>query len=165
TASGWTVPAPSAAAFAASCASAAAGPLVSVEGAEGSLLPASAEPAASGHQQPCRAIRRRGCCTSTRWRSWTRPFSGWSKGFELQFRLGPTLQGKHVTVCTNYPASGEVFDRHKFRTLSWHNPTGKEDDSDKYCKLDLQISGSYQYYFNLGLQHDSFYTTAEAWTV
>lgn len=51
---------------------------------------------------------------------------------------------------TNYPASGEVFDRHKFRTLSWHNPTGKEDDSDKYCKLDLQISGSYQYYFSLG---------------
>ncbi|OXB66174.1 hypothetical protein ASZ78_012973 [Callipepla squamata] len=72
------------------------------------------------------------------------------QGFELQFRLGPTLQGKHVTVCTNYPASGEVFDRHKFRTLSWHNPTGKEDDSDKYCKLDLQISGSYQYYFSLG---------------
>uniref|UniRef100_A0A8B9DIB7 Glycogen debranching enzyme n=1 Tax=Anser cygnoides TaxID=8845 RepID=A0A8B9DIB7_ANSCY len=72
------------------------------------------------------------------------------QGFELQFRLGPTLQGKHVTVCTNYPASGELFDRHKFRTLSWHNPTGKEDDSDKYCKLDLQISGSYQYYFSLG---------------
>ncbi|NWW55946.1 GDE enzyme, partial [Ifrita kowaldi] len=72
------------------------------------------------------------------------------QGFELQFRLGPTLQGKSVTVYTNYPASGEVFDRHKFRTLSWHNPTGKEDDSDKYCKLDLQISGSYQYYFSLG---------------
>ncbi|KAM4659730.1 glycogen debranching enzyme isoform 4-T5 [Amazona ochrocephala] len=72
------------------------------------------------------------------------------QGFELQFRLGPTLQGKPVTVYTNYPAPGEVFDRHKFRTLSWHNPTGKEDDSDKYCKLDLQISGSYQYYFSLG---------------
>jgi len=75
-------------------------------------------------------------------------FFSW--GFELQFRLGPTLQGKPVTVYTNYPASGEVFDRHKFRTLLWHNPTGKEDDSDKYCKLDLQISGSYQYYFSLG---------------
>ncbi|KAJ7395271.1 glycogen debranching enzyme [Pitangus sulphuratus] len=72
------------------------------------------------------------------------------QGFELQFRLGPTLQGKPVTVYTNYPAPGEAFDRHKFRTLSWHNPAGKEDDSDKYCKLDLQISGSYQYYFTLG---------------
>ncbi|KAL8178320.1 UNVERIFIED_CONTAM: hypothetical protein K2H54_041583, partial [Gekko kuhli] len=70
------------------------------------------------------------------------------QGFELQFRLGPTLQGKHVTVYTNYPASGEVFDRHKFRSLSWHNPTGKEDDSDKYCKLDLQTSGSYKYHFS-----------------
>ncbi|XP_007422039.1 glycogen debranching enzyme isoform X1 [Python bivittatus] len=69
------------------------------------------------------------------------------QGYELQFRLGPTLQGKHVTVYTNYPAAGELFDRHKFRCLTWHNPTGKEDDSDKYCKLDLQISGSYQYYF------------------
>lgn len=77
-------------------------------------------------------------------------FFFFSWGFELQFRLGPTLQGKAVTVYTNYPAPGEVFDRHKFRTLSWHNPTGKEDDSDKYCKLDLQISGSYQYYFSLG---------------
>uniref|UniRef100_A0A8C3XST5 Glycogen debranching enzyme n=1 Tax=Chelydra serpentina TaxID=8475 RepID=A0A8C3XST5_CHESE len=70
------------------------------------------------------------------------------QGFELQFRLGPTLQGKHVTVYTNYPASGELFNRRKFRALSWHNPTGREDDSDKYCKLDLHISGSYQYYFN-----------------
>ncbi|XP_050816886.1 glycogen debranching enzyme isoform X2 [Gopherus flavomarginatus] len=70
------------------------------------------------------------------------------QGFELQFRLGPTLQGKHVTVYTNYPASGELFCRRKFRALSWHNPTGREDDSDKYCKLDLQISGSYQYYFS-----------------
>ncbi|KAG8132646.1 hypothetical protein E2320_010492 [Naja naja] len=69
------------------------------------------------------------------------------QGYELQFRLGPTLQGKHVTVYTNYPAAGELFDRHKFRCLTWHNPTGKEDDSDKYCKLELQISGSYQYYF------------------
>ncbi|XP_013910329.1 PREDICTED: glycogen debranching enzyme [Thamnophis sirtalis] len=69
------------------------------------------------------------------------------QGYELQFRLGPTLQGKHVTVSTNYPAPGELFDRHKFRCLTWHNPTGKEDDSDKYCKLELQISGSYQYYF------------------
>uniref|UniRef100_A0A8D0HPX6 Amylo-alpha-1, 6-glucosidase, 4-alpha-glucanotransferase n=1 Tax=Sphenodon punctatus TaxID=8508 RepID=A0A8D0HPX6_SPHPU len=70
------------------------------------------------------------------------------QGFELQFRLGPTLQGKNVTVYTNYPASGEVFNRHKFRSLSWHNPTGREDDSDKFCKLDLQVSGSYQYYFS-----------------
>lgn len=71
-------------------------------------------------------------------------------GFELQFRLGPTLQGKHVHVHTNYPAEGERFDRHKFRALKWINPTGREDDSDKFCTLELQISGSYQYYFGHG---------------
>ncbi|XP_048845065.1 glycogen debranching enzyme isoform X2 [Brienomyrus brachyistius] len=69
------------------------------------------------------------------------------KGYELQFRLGPTLQGKNVNVYTNYPVMGEPFDRHKFRLLEWINPTGKEDDSDKFCKLDLQVAGSYQYYF------------------
>ncbi|RXN25810.1 glycogen debranching enzyme-like isoform X1 [Labeo rohita] len=71
-------------------------------------------------------------------------------GFELQFRLGPTLQGKNVHVHTNYPAEGERFERHKFRVLDWINPTGREDDSDKFCTLDLKISGSYQYYFGHG---------------
>uniref|UniRef100_A0A673IJQ7 Glycogen debranching enzyme n=2 Tax=Sinocyclocheilus rhinocerous TaxID=307959 RepID=A0A673IJQ7_9TELE len=71
-------------------------------------------------------------------------------GFELQFRLGPTLQGKHLHVHTNYPAEGERFERHKFRALDWINPTGREDDSDKFCTLDLKISGSYQYYFGHG---------------
>jgi glycogen debranching enzyme len=71
-------------------------------------------------------------------------------GFELQFRLGPTLQGKAVTVYTNYPLSGETFNREKFCSLDWENPTEREDDSDKYCKLNLQQSGSFQYYFLQG---------------
>lgn len=71
-------------------------------------------------------------------------------GFELQFRLGPTLQGKAVTVFTNYPFPGETFNRQKFRSLDWENPTEREDDSDKYCKLNLQQSGSFQYYFLQG---------------
>uniref|UniRef100_A0A8I3WQ05 Glycogen debranching enzyme n=1 Tax=Callithrix jacchus TaxID=9483 RepID=A0A8I3WQ05_CALJA len=72
------------------------------------------------------------------------------QGFELQFRLGPTLQGKAVTVYTNYPFPGETFNREKFRSLDWENPTEREDDSDKYCKLNLQQSGSFQYYFLQG---------------
>lgn len=71
-------------------------------------------------------------------------------GFELQFHLGPTLQGKHVHVHTNYPTEGERFEHHKFSVLDWINPTGREDDSDKFCTLDLKISGSYQYYFGHG---------------
>ncbi|KAI4898069.1 hypothetical protein NFI96_018072 [Prochilodus magdalenae] len=72
------------------------------------------------------------------------------QGFELQFRLGPTLQGKHVHVHTNYPAKGKKFNSQEFHVLKWINPTGREDDSDKYCRLDLEIAGSYQYYFGCG---------------
>ncbi|KAI5624143.1 glycogen debranching enzyme isoform X2, partial [Silurus asotus] len=72
------------------------------------------------------------------------------QGFELQFRLGPTLQGKNVHVHTNYPAPGQKFDRCTFRVLDWFSPGGKQDDSGKYCKLDLEIAGSYQYYFGCG---------------
>ncbi|XDV47734.1 hypothetical protein PO909_017297 [Leuciscus waleckii] len=72
------------------------------------------------------------------------------QGFELQFRLGPTLQGKSVHVHTDYPAHGKRFVGSSFRRLEWVNPSGREDDSDKYCKLDLEIAGSYQYYFGCG---------------
>ena len=74
----------------------------------------------------------------------------WSlAGFELQFRLGPTLQGKKVRVHTNYPAEGQRFDRLAFRALDWMNPAG-HDDSDQFCRLDLLVAGSYQYYFGCG---------------
>ncbi|MBN3273908.1 GDE enzyme, partial [Polyodon spathula] len=71
-------------------------------------------------------------------------------GYELQFRLGPTLQGKAVNVYTNFPSPGEKFNRQAFRTLEWINPTGREDDSDKFCKLDLTVAGSYEYHFDNG---------------
>uniref|UniRef100_A0A8C4DB78 Glycogen debranching enzyme n=1 Tax=Dicentrarchus labrax TaxID=13489 RepID=A0A8C4DB78_DICLA len=72
------------------------------------------------------------------------------QGFELQFRLGPSLQGRRVMVHTNYPLEGQHFKRHNFRVLAWNYPTGREDDSDKFCSLDLKIAGSYQYYFGYG---------------
>ncbi|XP_071384388.1 glycogen debranching enzyme-like, partial [Centroberyx affinis] len=72
------------------------------------------------------------------------------QGFELQFRLGPSLQGRNVSVHTNYPAKGQRYQRNTFQVLAWNNPTGREDDSDKFCCLDLKIAGSYQYYFGHG---------------
>ncbi|XP_059200245.1 glycogen debranching enzyme [Centropristis striata] len=72
------------------------------------------------------------------------------QGFELQFRLGPSLQGRRVMVHTNYPLEGQKFERKNFRVLAWSYPTGREDDSDKFCSLDLKIAGSYQYYFGYG---------------
>ncbi|XP_056452233.1 glycogen debranching enzyme isoform X2 [Gadus chalcogrammus] len=72
------------------------------------------------------------------------------QGFELQFRLGPSLQGRSVSLHTNYPAAGEAFQRSCFRVLSWVNPAGREDDSDKYCCLDLQLAGSFHFHYSLG---------------
>ncbi|XP_028282971.1 glycogen debranching enzyme isoform X1 [Parambassis ranga] len=72
------------------------------------------------------------------------------QGFELQFRLGPSLQGRRVLVHTNYPLEGQHFDRNIFRVLAWNYPAGREDDSDKYCSLELKMAGSYQYYFGYG---------------
>lgn len=72
------------------------------------------------------------------------------QGFELQFRLGPTLQGKAVTVHTNYPLPGAAFHRDTFRPLDWQHPSGREDDSDKHCALHLQQAGSFHYYFLQG---------------
>ncbi|XP_076027570.1 glycogen debranching enzyme-like [Genypterus blacodes] len=72
------------------------------------------------------------------------------QGFELQFRLGPTLQGKPVHVYTNYPANGHKFDGLKFHQLLWVYVNGQEDDGDKYCRLDLMVAGTYQYYFSSG---------------
>ncbi|XP_035027482.1 glycogen debranching enzyme isoform X3 [Hippoglossus stenolepis] len=72
------------------------------------------------------------------------------QGFELQFRLGPSLQGRRVLVYSNYPIEGQQFKRNKFRVLAWNYPTGVEDDSDKFCSLDLKTAGTYQYYFGHG---------------
>ncbi|CAN9506545.1 unnamed protein product [Ophioblennius macclurei] len=72
------------------------------------------------------------------------------QGFELQFRLGPTLQGREVRVYTNYPANGDQFDGLQFHLLDWVYPNGQKDDCDKYCRLDLTVAGSYQYYFSCG---------------
>ncbi|XP_028328469.1 glycogen debranching enzyme isoform X1 [Gouania willdenowi] len=69
------------------------------------------------------------------------------QGFELQFHLGPSLQGSRVQVQTNYPEKGKSFVRSHFRSLSWVYPTGREEDSDKFCSLDLQTAGSYEFYF------------------
>uniref|UniRef100_A0A672HTK6 Glycogen debranching enzyme glucanotransferase domain-containing protein n=1 Tax=Salarias fasciatus TaxID=181472 RepID=A0A672HTK6_SALFA len=71
-------------------------------------------------------------------------------GFELQFRLGPTLQGREVRVYTNYPTNGYKFNRLQFHPLDWVYPNSQKDDCDKYCRLDLTVAGSYQYYFSCG---------------
>jgi len=72
-------------------------------------------------------------------------------GFQLQFRLGPSLQGRPVSLHTNYPSAGRGFERTCFRVLDWVKPTGgRDDDSDKFCCLDLQLAGSFHFHYSLG---------------
>ncbi|XP_048458318.1 glycogen debranching enzyme isoform X1 [Rhincodon typus] len=80
------------------------------------------------------------------WDRFERTLFRLKQGYELQFRLGPSLQGKDVNVNINYPAASDSFERHRFQTLQWQNPVGG-DDSDKYCAVILQMSGSFQFYY------------------
>ncbi len=73
-----------------------------------------------------------------------------SQGLSSSFIWAPLFRGNMYTFTPTTPAEGERFECHKFRVLDWINPTGREDDSDKFCTLDLKISGSYQYYFGHG---------------
>uniref|UniRef100_A0A4W3HHH1 Glycogen debranching enzyme n=1 Tax=Callorhinchus milii TaxID=7868 RepID=A0A4W3HHH1_CALMI len=74
------------------------------------------------------------------------------QGHELQFHLGPSLQGKDIQLYTNYPIRADSFNRHQFHVLKWINPSGKDDDTDKHCSINLQISGSFHFYFGYGDQ-------------
>lgn len=71
------------------------------------------------------------------------------QGYELQFHLGPSLQGKGIQVHTNYPLDTQKFERHQFHLLKWQN-TSEGDDSDKYCAIILRMSGSFQFHFTEG---------------
>ncbi|KAJ3594817.1 hypothetical protein NHX12_004122 [Muraenolepis orangiensis] len=72
------------------------------------------------------------------------------QGFQLQFRLGPSLQGRKVSLHTDYPAPGEGFERNSFRVLDWVNPTGRATVWDQFCCLDLQLAGSFHFHYSLG---------------
>ncbi|XP_043554828.1 glycogen debranching enzyme-like isoform X1 [Chiloscyllium plagiosum] len=80
------------------------------------------------------------------WDRFERTLFRLKQGYELQFRLGPSLRGKEVNVHVNYPVASESFDRHHFQTLQWQNQK-EGDDSDEYCAITLQLSGSFQFHY------------------
>ncbi|XP_032801915.2 glycogen debranching enzyme [Petromyzon marinus] len=71
------------------------------------------------------------------------------KGFELQFRLGPSLQAFPVTVYTNYPEEGAAFERARFRELPWKH-TGVVGQSDAFCSIKPHMSGTYEFHYVYG---------------
>ena len=66
----------------------------------------------------------------------------------LLFKLGPSLLGKKVKLFTNYPLKGEkCFDRLNNYEVTWqHEGTNIKDDTCKFAKVELLLSGSFHYY-------------------
>ncbi|XP_049783705.1 glycogen debranching enzyme isoform X1 [Schistocerca cancellata] len=72
------------------------------------------------------------------------------KGWRLQFRLGPTLFGRHVVIYCNHPDSiEEEFDRNQYRPLHWQCDSGTPsgDDTSSYAEVCIRRAGSFHYYF------------------
>ena len=68
--------------------------------------------------------------------------------WKLLFRLGPSLLGRKVTLMTNYPLEqGLLFDRQKYSEVPWEREgTNVKDDTCKFGKILLTLSGSFHYY-------------------
>lgn len=77
-------------------------------------------------------------------------------GWIVQFRLGPSLLGKIITLYCNHPSSAnEDFQRQQYRVLKWHyesiekthNKNCCEDDTAIFAQLHVLRAGSFHYYF------------------
>ena len=70
------------------------------------------------------------------------------QGWTLLYRLGPSLLGRKVTLFTNYPIKEETcFDRTKYFEVAWeHEGANTKDDTCKFAKIILILSGSFHYY-------------------
>lgn len=66
-------------------------------------------------------------------------------GWWVELRVGPSLFGRKVTAYTNLPEEGKPFSRKQYRALSWTTTSG--DSTSKFCRLPLNVPGSYHYYF------------------
>ncbi|KAF5292269.1 hypothetical protein FQR65_LT11232 [Abscondita terminalis] len=75
------------------------------------------------------------------------------KNWILQFRLGPSLFGRKVSLYCNYPDSKDgrcgEFNRNRYYLLSFKQDEGcnNADDTALYTEIDVKIAGSFHYYF------------------
>ncbi|XP_044002903.1 glycogen debranching enzyme isoform X2 [Aphidius gifuensis] len=61
------------------------------------------------------------------------------KNWQIEFRVGPSLLGKHLQLFTNHPIqSDKIFDRNTYYELKWN--------SDESALLQINNSGSFHYY-------------------
>lgn len=73
------------------------------------------------------------------------------KGWVLRFLLGPSLHSSVVRLFCNHPPNeNTAFDRHTYRELEWHCPTGMRSDlTDVYADIRMVCSGSFNYFFTI----------------
>ncbi|XP_030388074.1 glycogen debranching enzyme isoform X2 [Scaptodrosophila lebanonensis] len=80
------------------------------------------------------------------------------RGCKLCVHPDASLLGRKIVLYTNYPAEGQKFVRTEYRTLDWQLKTGKQItslghrevrvvDTDIYNELQLNISGTFHFYF------------------
>lgn len=72
------------------------------------------------------------------------------KNWIIQFRLGPSLLGRRVSLFTNYPENPNVeFKRTRYHQLKWHQDEGckNADDTASFAELVAKMAGSFHFYF------------------
>jgi hypothetical protein len=71
------------------------------------------------------------------------------KNWVLQFRLGPSLLGRKVSLYCNYPEKGKEFNRHSYNLLKWRQDEGCHyaDDTALLTEITPIVSGSFHYFF------------------
>ncbi|KDR16306.1 Glycogen debranching enzyme, partial [Zootermopsis nevadensis] len=72
------------------------------------------------------------------------------KGWQLQFRLGPSLFGRKVTVYCNHPEEVEEdYVRNRYRPLRWESDedTHTGDHTSSFAEVAIRRAGSFHYYF------------------
>ncbi|XP_068144512.1 glycogen debranching enzyme [Drosophila tropicalis] len=80
------------------------------------------------------------------------------RGSKLCVHPDSSLLGRKIALYTNYPAEGKKFVRTEYRLLDWHLKNGKQIttvmhpeahvvDTDIYAQVELQISGTFRFYF------------------
>lgn len=76
-------------------------------------------------------------------------------GWIVEFRLGPSLLGKQISIFANHPTSIEdEFQRHKYHKVEWqYGGEAKAlertcvDDTAMFAQLVIKRAGSIHYYF------------------
>lgn len=71
------------------------------------------------------------------------------KNWTIQFRLGPSLLGRKISLYFNYPEDDVNFERKRYQLLKWNLDEGCEysDDTALFTEVILKLSGSFHYYF------------------